>query len=59
MRLCKERGITISEAERKAGLGHGIVSKWRTMKPKIGNLEKLAEVLGVSVAEIVKECEGK
>lgn len=57
-RLIREKGLTIAEVERMAGLGNGIISKWKTLKPKIGNLEKVASVLGISVTEIVKECEG-
>ena len=57
-RLIYERGMTIAEVERKAELGNGLISKWKTLKPKIGNLEKVAKVLGVSVVDIVKECEG-
>lgn len=56
-RLAKERGISIKALEEAAGLGNGAIGKWRTLKPNLGNLEKVANVLGVSVIDIIKESE--
>lgn len=55
--LAQERNISIKALEKAAGLGNGTVGKWRTMKPNVGNLEKIAEVLGVDVADIIKASE--
>lgn len=56
-KLAKERGISIKALEEEAKLGNGTISKWRFTKPNIGNLEKVAECLGVSVVDIIKACE--
>ena len=56
-KLAKERGISIKALEEEAELGNGTISKWRFTKPNIGNLEKVAKVLEVSVVDIIKACE--
>lgn len=56
-RLCKERGISIKALEVATGLGNGTVGKWRTMKPNLGSLEKIANYLEVSVIDIIRESE--
>lgn len=57
--MAKERGISIKALEEAAGLGNGAIGKWRTLKPNIGNLEKVANCLGVSVIDIIKNSEEK
>lgn len=58
-RLAKERGISIKALEEATGLGNGTIGKWKTLKPNLGNLEKVATYLGVSVVDIIKESEEK
>ena len=55
--MAKERGISIKALEEAAGLGNGAIGKWRTLKPNLGNLEKVADCLGVSVVDIINKCE--
>lgn len=57
--MAKERGISIKALEEAAGLGNGAIGKWRTLKPNLGNLEKVADCLGVSVVDIIKKSEEK
>lgn len=57
--MAKERGISIKALEEAAGLGNGAIGKWRTLKPNLGNLEKVADCLGVSVVDIIKRSEEK
>lgn len=57
--MAKERGISVKALEEAAGLGNGSIGKWRTLKPNIGNLEKVADYLGVSVVDIIKKSEEK
>lgn len=57
--MAKERGISVKALEEAAGLGNGSIGKWRTLKPNIGNLEKVADCLGVSVVDIIKKSEEK
>ena len=48
--LKEKLGISMSEIERRAGLGKGTISKWKTLKnPGNDNVKKVADVLGVSV----------
>ena len=56
-RLAKERGISIKALEEATGLGNGTIGKWKNLKPNLGNLEKVAAHLGVSVVDIIKESE--
>jgi len=56
-RLAKKRGVSIKAIEQATGLGNGTIGKWKSLKPKIGNLEKVANFLEVSVVDIVKESE--
>lgn len=55
--MAKERGISIKALEEAAGLGNGAIGKWRTLKPNLGNLEKVADCLGVGVVDIINKCE--
>lgn len=51
--ICKERGISIRELERRAGLGEGTVKKWKDFTPRADNLLKVAKVLEVSMEELL------
>ena len=53
--ICARRGMTIHELEVKAGLGNGTVGSWDVSIPTIRTLKAVAEVLGVSVGELVEE----
>ena len=54
-RLCAEKGITIQRLEQIAGLTNGCVSKWAVSDPKVSNLKKVADVLGVTVDDLLAE----
>lgn len=53
--LCMRKGMSVRELERQAGLGTGAVSKWNTSSPTIDRLKSVAEVLEVSISELVDE----
>lgn len=53
--LCKERGITFCKLERECGIGNGIIGRWKTSAPSITNLKKVADFLGVTVDELLKD----
>ena len=58
----KERGcasVLRSHRTDGEGIGNGAIGKWRTLKPNLGNLEKVADCLGVSVVDIIKKSEEK
>ena len=51
--LAKKQGISIPEIEKRAGLSNGSISKWDKSRPLAENLKKVAEVLGVSIEELL------
>ena len=53
--LCDERGITIKELERTAGLGNGTIGKWQTSQPNLESLKKICEALGISLMELLQK----
>lgn len=48
-RLCDERGLTISELEKQAGLGNATIAGWKRGNPRIKGLAAVAGVLGTSI----------
>lgn len=52
--LAKEKGMSIYEVEKEAGLGHGAISKWEKSKPLAENLQKVAAVLGVKINDLLE-----
>lgn len=54
-KLTSEKGISISALEKKAGLGNGVISSWKTCSPTISNLKAVADVLGVTVDVLIRE----
>jgi len=54
-RLAEKRGLTIQQLEQKAGIGNGVVCKWKTYTPRVKTLKKVADALGVSVNTLLRE----
>lgn len=56
-RLCKERGITPTQAARDNGLKQQSVSSWKTRSstPKAQTIQKLADYFGVPIAYLLGE----
>lgn len=52
--ICKLKGISPASVEKKAGLGNGTINKWNTFSPSIKNLKAVADVLEISVDELIK-----
>lgn len=59
--LCEEQHITIAALESKAGLANGTVRKWDSMKrsPLYGHVKKVADILGVSMEQLMGDSDGK
>lgn len=53
--LCKERGITLAELERNAGLGNGVIARWGETNPRVDKLKAVADFFGVTVDELLKD----
>lgn len=58
-RHAEEKGLSIAALEKAAGLSNGIIGKWRESSKGITlqSVKAIAEVLGVTVDELVKEAE--
>lgn len=52
--LCKKKGISISDLEKKAALGAGTIYSWQKSSPRVENLQKVAKTLGVSITKLLK-----
>lgn len=53
--LCDKKGISIMELEKTAGVGNGVVGKWREAAPMLSTLEKVAKALNVPVTKLLKD----
>ena len=52
-KIADEKGISISALEKKAGLGNGVISGWKTSSPTVANLKSVADVLKVKVDKLL------
>lgn len=52
--LASEKGMSIHALEQKAGLGNGAIGRWREFNPGVLYLKKVADVLDVTVDELLK-----
>lgn len=53
--ICAKKKISISSVERATGLSNGSISKWSESTPKVDNLLKIADYLGVTLEELIKD----
>lgn len=53
--LCKEKSMSIAELERQANLKQRTVYRWDENKPSVEKALAVANVLGVTVEELMKE----
>ena len=53
--LCKERNISVAKLEQQAGLGNATVRRWDVSTPTVDNLKRVADVLGCTVDDLLKE----
>ena len=53
--ILKEKKMSRRKLEREAGLGVGTVAKWKMFDPTVQNIQKVADVLKVSVAWLTGE----
>lgn len=54
-KICEEKGMSITYVEKKAELGNGLISKWNDSVPSVANLKKVANILEVTVDELIGE----
>lgn len=54
-KLCEAQGITIMECEKRAGLGNGVISGWKTSSPRLDKIKAVAAVLNTTVNDLIAE----
>lgn len=56
-KICDEKGISISQLEKDAGLSNGSIGKWKNCMPQSDSLYAVAKVLKVKMETLLKESE--
>jgi len=54
-RMCSEKGISLADVEQAVGLGKNTIYKWSTSSPSVSNLKLVADHLGCTVDQLLKE----
>lgn len=53
--LCADKGISTREIERACGLGFRSIENWKDHSPSVANVKAVADYLGVTVDELLKD----
>lgn len=56
--LCKDRGITVKELERRCGLSPGTIWHWGKSIPTVLSAMAVAKELGVPLEELIGDEDG-
>lgn len=54
-RSANKKDMSICKLEKKAGLPNGTIGKWRTASPNVSSIKAVADVLGVTVDDLIRE----
>lgn len=54
-KLCKAKNMSLAELERAVGLGNGVIGKWGVSSPRVENIKRVADFLGCTVDDLLKE----
>lgn len=54
-KICEDQNLTIMELEKRAGLGNGVIGKWRESKPLIDSVIKVANALDVPLEKLLED----
>lgn len=52
--IADEKGVSICEIEKKAGIANGTIGGWKKSSPNVKSLAAVAKVLEVSINELLK-----
>lgn len=55
IKLIDQQRLTKSKVEAGAGLGNGTIESWKNGNPTIRSLKAVADILGCTVEDLVKE----
>ena len=53
--LAEKRSLSIAKLEQALEFGNGTIYKWKTSSPTADKIKKVAEYLGTTVDELLKE----
>lgn len=54
-KLCEEKGVSILSLEKALGFPRSSICKWNDNEPGIRKVQKVADFLGVSIEELLKD----
>mgnify|MGYP005762497133 FL=1 len=54
-KLCEEKGVSILSLEKALGFPRSSICKWNENEPGIRKVQKVADYLGVSIEELLKD----
>ena len=52
-RWCKENNTSIAALEKKCELGNATIRGWETRSPRVDSLQKVSEVTGIPIEELI------
>ena len=55
VKRCEAQGISTYQLEKECDLGNGTIGKWREVSPTVNKLKRVADYLGCTVDELLKE----
>lgn len=50
---CADKGITVSELERLAGIPENAIYKWDRHSPRVQAVARVAQILGVTIESLI------
>ena len=53
--VCRENGMTITGLEAQLGFGRGSIYKWDLHLPSVAKVKDVADVLGVTVDDLIAD----
>lgn len=53
-RLADKKGYTLPQLARKIGLNHNSIYKWDAHPPSVKYIKRVADLLGVTVDELIR-----
>ena len=53
-RLCDERGISISQLEREAGIAERTIYRWDENTPSVDKVKRVADYFGCAIDELLR-----
>ena len=52
---CDSLGVSVYQLEKACELGNGTIGKWKNASPTVNKLKRVADYLGCTVDELLKE----